>query len=106
MKRPKPPASLEAMLQRLARESVKGDALKRPRAEILARTLWRRALEGDKRSVELLLDRLPVQAVPDPTKPEPPFDQYGRRSLEDLAPGLSEEARATFSRSLAGCSSL
>ena len=63
-KRKRKQPSLEQELKRLASEKIKKDAKGRTRAELLARSLWNRSLAGDKDSLKMLLERLPV-AIPE-----------------------------------------
>ena len=63
-KRKRKQPSLEQELRRLASEKIKKDPKNRSRAELLAATLWNRSLAGDKDSLKMLLERLPV-ALPE-----------------------------------------
>lgn len=76
--------SLEQELKRLSSEKIKADARGRTRAELLASTLWNRSLAGDKDSLRMLLERLPV-SIPeqDTEQAEPP--STGKQASIDKA---------------------
>jgi len=71
-KRKRKQPSLEQELKRLATEKIKKDARGRTRAELLAATLWNRSLAGDKDSLKMLLERLPVAVVHEDAEPAEP----------------------------------
>src|SRR5690348_13890820 len=56
--------SLESELKRLSTEQIKKDPRHRTRSQILASSLWSRALSGDRESLKMLLERLP-QSTPE-----------------------------------------
>src|ERR1043165_4385004 len=80
-KRKRKQPSLEQELKRLASEKIKKDARGRTRAELLASTLWNRSLAGDKDSLKMLLDRLPV-AIPEQDEPAEPHDAATETKLD------------------------
>jgi hypothetical protein len=80
-KRKRKQPSLEEELKRLASEKIKKDPRGRSRAELLASTLWNRSLAGDKDSLKMLLERLPV-AIPEADEPAEPHNATVETKLD------------------------
>src|ERR1051325_10641271 len=80
-KRKRKQPSLEQELKRLASEKIKKDAKGRTRAELLASTLWNKSLAGDRDSLKMLLERLPV-AIPEQDEPAAPQDTTKEPALD------------------------
>src|ERR1044071_6504042 len=80
-KRKRKQPSLEQELKRLASEKIKKDAKGRTRAELLASTLWNKSLAGDRDSLKMLLERLPV-AIPEADEPAEQHDTGKETKLD------------------------